>query len=463
MKTEKSGDRKRGWYCIVVGGQYGSVGKGKVCQWLQKIVVNPHVVRVGGPNSGHTVYYRKLKYETPAIEREGKISYNSSLIQELPGPDPSGKYKTDSIALKQLPACALNLDANMYLAAGSAVNPKILLEECKRVEELTGQSIKSRLIIDPRSVIISDDIRSYEDLLKESIGSTGSGTGEAFMSRALRVPGKCVLVGQLEFLKKVASGEEWEIKKAIPVGLDQLTTLEIFNLAELIKEAGFFEILDYCRVQEVAPLLHTGYREAGANIIVEGTQGFGLSIYHGDRWPYVTARDTTASGFAAEAGIPPNMVDDVIMVVRSWPIRVGGNSGPFTTDEIDWKEVQESCGAPEEEVELTSVTKKVRRVAYFDESYIRKAALYNGATAMVFLGVDRLNHANRNVEGWEKITQDCKEVIQSLVASSGVGVIALGTGPEMIFGMPGVVQGLKQKRDDELGQVPLDLGGFGEP
>ena len=41
---------------VVVGGQYGSEGKGKVCGFLAE-QKNPSImVRCGGPNSGHTVY-----------------------------------------------------------------------------------------------------------------------------------------------------------------------------------------------------------------------------------------------------------------------------------------------------------------------------------------------------------------------------------------------------------------------
>ena len=41
---------------VVVGGQYGSEGKGKVSAILAKEMDATAVVRCGGPNSGHTVY-----------------------------------------------------------------------------------------------------------------------------------------------------------------------------------------------------------------------------------------------------------------------------------------------------------------------------------------------------------------------------------------------------------------------
>jgi adenylosuccinate synthase len=73
-------------------------------------------------------------------------------------------------------------------------------------------------------------------------------------------------------------------------------------------------------------------------IIIEGTQGFGLSLFHARQYPYTTSRDTTAAAFLAETGLSPFDVDDVVLTIRAFPIRVAGNSGPLL-DEIDWKTV----------------------------------------------------------------------------------------------------------------------------
>ena len=71
--------------------------------------------------------------------------------------------------------------------------------------------------------------------------------------------------------------------------------------------------------------------EAGVKrhrILLEGTQGTSLSLHHG-RYPHVTTRDTTVSGCLADAGISPSNVRKIIMVCRTFPIRVGGPSGPM--------------------------------------------------------------------------------------------------------------------------------------
>ena len=73
-------------------------------------------------------------------------------------------------------------------------------------------------------------------------------------------------------------------------------------------------------------------------VVIEGTQGFGLSLYHGGHYPKATSRDTTAGTFVGEAGLSPLDVDDVKMVIRTFPIRVAGDSGELP-NETTWKAV----------------------------------------------------------------------------------------------------------------------------
>ena len=82
---------------IIVGGQYGSEGKGKVAHALAKEMGASVAVRIGGPNSGHTVI------------------------------SPSG----DPIIFKHLPTAAILPDVTCVLGAGSYINPDILLAEIK--------------------------------------------------------------------------------------------------------------------------------------------------------------------------------------------------------------------------------------------------------------------------------------------------------------------------------------------
>src|SRR5207245_10544510 len=121
------------------------------------------------------------------------------------------------------------------------------------------------------------------------------------------------------------------------------------------------------------------------SVFVEGTQSTGLSLYHG-QYPHVTSRDTTVAGCLSEAGISPSRVRKVIMVVRSYPIRVQdpskSTSGPMS-QELTWREISRRSGVPLSELqrtEKTSTTHRKRRVGEFDWELLRRAASLNAPT-----------------------------------------------------------------------------------
>ena len=88
---------------------------------------------------------------------------------------------------------------------------------------------------------------------------------------------------------------------------------------------------------------------ADARVVIEGTQGFGLSVLHGGYYPKATSRDTTAAGFLAEAGLSPLDVDDVTLVVRAHPIRVAGEFGTVRQAgrTTTWPEIARAAGLPD--------------------------------------------------------------------------------------------------------------------
>lgn len=136
---------------VVVGGQYGSEGKGKVTSYLALRDDVDIVVRCGGPNSGHTVDFKGQRYE-----------------------------------LRSLPAGFINQRSRLLLAAGSLINPEILLTEIKT----TGID-PQRVGVDRHAGIISTSEGEEEGKLRlrDRLGSTLSGTGIGVANRALRSPG----------------------------------------------------------------------------------------------------------------------------------------------------------------------------------------------------------------------------------------------------------------------------------
>jgi adenylosuccinate synthase len=113
------------------------------------------------------------------------------------------------------------------------------------------------------------------------------------------------------------------------------------------------------------------------SILIEGAQGFSLSMYHGF-YPYTTSRDVTVWQIAADCGIPTKWMNylHVIGTLRTFPIRVNnrdGSSGPGYPDqkEISWDQI----GV---EPELTTVTKLPRRLFTFSQQQLTEAMWHNG-------------------------------------------------------------------------------------
>ena len=328
---------------IVVGGQFGSEGKGKVVALRASQSSRPFLVRCGGPNSGHTVTIR-------------------------------GR---DEI-MRQVPCCTEPDRATFFIAAGCAIDEAIL------VHELDMLSIdRDRVFVDPRAVLVTDGDRKEESNALHHIGSTCSGTGEALLRRMSRRP-QVLLAKDSEKLRT------------------------------------------RCRVETVAKVLHNVIDDGG-DVIVEGTQGFALSLLHGPDYPFVTARDTTAAGFAMEVGLSPRDVDDIIVVVRTFPIRVGGTSGPFM-NETSWEAIAERSGAPKVHPEYTSVTKRLRRVANFDLGAVKQACKYNRPTSLAVMGLDRLDYANCNLTELHALTPNATTFLETLEAETGVAIELVGTG-----------------------------------
>lgn len=111
-------------------------------------------------------------------------------------------------------------------------------------------------------------------------------------------------------------------------------------------------------------------------VLAEGAQGYSLGINAGF-WPYCTSRDCTPARFCADMIIPMPWVKDVFGVARTYPIRVGGTSGPGYRDqeEITWH----SLGV---KAERTTVTNRERRVFTFSRRQMWEAMLICQPTAI---------------------------------------------------------------------------------
>lgn len=286
---------------VVVGAQYGSEGKGKTALHLAKTQNAVASVRVGGPNSGHTVVHAGQTH-----------------------------------VFKQLPVASLLDGLVSVLPPGCYIDVATLLHELTHVN-----ATSSSVVIDPRAVIVTDDDRELERTsgLMERIGSTGSGTGAA-VGRRVRRDGTTVYASDIP------------------------------------------ELAPY--IADTLPLLHD--LNSDGVIVVEGTQGYGLSLLHGMEGRFATSRDTTAAAFVAEAGLSPRDVHDIALVARAHPIRVAGNSGNLH-NETSWEEIGANIGR-DDLVEYTTVTQRVRRVGRFEPEIVRRAIYANNPTLVVLNHLD---------------------------------------------------------------------------
>ncbi len=166
----------------------------------------------------------------------------------------------------------------------------------------------------------------------------------------------------------------------------------------------------------------------GEKVFLEGTQGSGLSLHHGE-YPYVTSRETSVSGCLAEAGIAPSRVRRIIMLIRSYPIRVGGKeeSGPMGI-KISWAEVARRSGQSASRLrkaERTSTTNRLRRVAEFNWSLLRRAASLNGPTDIALSFADYISKENEQARRFEQLTDETIEFIEEIerVANAPVSLV----------------------------------------
>jgi adenylosuccinate synthase len=158
--------------------------------------------------------------------------------------------------------------------------------------------------------------------------------------------------------------------------------------------------------------------------LLEGTQGSGLSLIHGP-WPYVTSADTNAAQMAADVGLPPRMITKTLLVARTYPIRVAGNSGPMY-QEISWDVISERMGR--KITEQTTVTKKTRRVGEWDEYLFVKSCQLNAPTSVALTFVDYLSPADEGVEDFPSLSRDAKRMVHYVESLARAPVSLIGTG-----------------------------------
>jgi adenylosuccinate synthase len=339
----------RGYVDVLIGGQYGSEGKGHIAAYLAQEY--DLLVRVGGPNAGHKVYEEPDPYTHHQL--------------------PSGTRRNEEAHLLIGPGATLRVDKLLDEIADCKVNA-------------------DRLSIDPKVMIISDADKDSEVEGVKTIGSTGQGVGAAMARR---------IQGRFDIPPPIMARDIPQLRPYLA------NTLEVLEQAYAMDN----------------------------RVLLEGTQGTELSLYHGS-YPHVTSRDTTVAGCLSEAGIAWNRIRKVIMICRTYPIRVQnpekGTSGPMS-QEINWPEVSRRSQISKdalEKSELTSTTHKQRRVSEFDWNLLHKSSLLNGATDIALTFTDYLSKKNQEAKRFEQLHSETINFIQEVERVSGARVSLISTG-----------------------------------
>lgn len=316
----------------------------------------------GSEGKGKVARYFANKYNATSVVRVGGTNSGHTVIDERGMP----------IVFRILPTAAIDKRVTCILPAGSYIDVHLLFEEIER-SGISPEKVK----IHPNAAIITNEQIKEEEKsgLSTRIGSTGSGTGAAVSMRVLR---------KAEFLRAA----------------------EVDELRPFICDT-----VDFLR-DEI---------KKGNEVLIEGTQGYGLSNLHSHYFPYATSRDTSAAGFLSETGLSPFDVSNIIMVIRAFPIRVFGNSGPLPR-ETTWDNVTKIAKSPFPILEYTSVTKRLRRVGEFDAEIVKQAIASNRPNHIVLNHLDYI-YGSPDVIGVERqsFIENIQKVLDAHIDYVGLG------------------------------------------
>jgi adenylosuccinate synthase len=121
-------------------------------------------------------------------------------------------------------------------------------------------------------------------------------------------------------------------------------------------------------------------------------------------------------------------VTEIVQVVRTFPIRVGGHSGPLK-NEVSWTHVQATSGYPTPVEEFTSVTGTLRRVAQFNMDLVKRAAMINRPTHLAVHGLDYVNYQDYGKTEYHELSEVSRAFVCRLEDALGVRATFLFTGP----------------------------------
>ena len=336
---------------VVIGGQWGDEGKGRIVDLLAE---NADIVArySAGNNAGHTI------------------------INDL------GEFK-----LHLVPAGIFYPDKICFIGNGCVVDPVELLKEIEHLDE-RGVKVKDRLFLSDRAHVLMPwhrliDVKDEELRGKGAIGTTGRGVGPAFIDKVGRAGVRVADIADREALATILDFLV-PYKNAV---LEKLYETDGVSAEAVLEEyAGYGQRLAPY-IADTNVLIHEAL-EAGQDILLEGAQGSLLDLDLGT-YEYVTSSvpSSLAAGAAVGMGIGPTHIDTVLGVYKTYCTRVG--NGPFPTELLDETGNMLREGGPRPE--YGSTTGRPRRCGWFDAVAARFTAQVNGIGSAALTRLDVLD------------------------------------------------------------------------
>ena len=335
---------------VVIGGQWGDEGKGRIVDLLARDMAV--IARYSaGNNAGHTI-----------INSQGLF------------------------ALHIVPAGIFYPDKTCIVGNGVAVDPQVLLEEIETLEA-RGVSTERLLVSDRAHVVMPYHplIDQLDEQLRgaAAVGTTGRGIGPCFADKVSRLG---IRMGDLCDPKAFRERLSFVLpyKNAVLTRLYDAEPLPFDSIYETYSELASRLAP---RVGDTSVVARDALAK-GENILLEGAQGALLDL-DGGTYDYVTSSvpSSTAAGAAIGMGIGPADITKVMGVYKAYMTRVG--NGPMPT-ELDNEEGQIlRIQGPRPEVGTT--TGRPRRTGWFDAVASSYSAQINSVSSIAITRLDVLD------------------------------------------------------------------------
>ncbi|MEX0616566.1 MAG: adenylosuccinate synthase [Candidatus Woykebacteria bacterium] len=335
---------------IIIGGQWGDEGKGKIVDWYTSKFKPSFVVRFnGGANAGHTVVNGK------------------------------GKFK-----LHLIPSGILHKNIKCVLANGMVVDPVELLGEISTLES-SGVFTKNILISDRAHIVMPWHFLAEEiderSRGKNLIGTTKKGIGPAYSDKVGRT-GLRFADAASKSLFRAKLEEIYKIKKVHFSAGSKLPEVEIIieNYWKILSKLNKY-------VTKTEEVLKTA-SEKNQKIILEGAQGSLLDVEWGI-YNKVTSSPTTRLGAYQGSGILPKEGDRAFGVYKAYITKVGEGYLPTRMKEDVEKIIRERGN------EFGVTTGRPRKCGWFDAPLAKYTAEINGFDEVVITKPDVLDTLER--------------------------------------------------------------------